>query len=171
MKAMSLISDPFWSISIKNIMNIKNILSWYRFQCHLTIIPSITKEINNYQTIFSDIQINKEVSLQFKVLVQLTCGCSVICKSLRPHGLYVVYQVPLSMEFSRQGGCNGLPFSTPGDPPGPGIKSTPLASPELAGGFFTTGASWKVLFPKLTKRTKSSKNVNRKSSFLCLLQP
>ena len=39
----------------------------------------------------------------------------------------------LSMEFSRQGYWNGLPFPPPGDLPNPG---TELSFPELAGGFF-----------------------------------
>ena len=39
------------------------------------------------------------------------------------------------MEFSRQKYWSGLPFHTKGDLPDPGIK---LASPALAGGFFTT---------------------------------
>ena len=34
---------------------------------------------------------------------------------------------------------SGLPFPTPGFPPHPGIKLTSLASPAVAGGFFTTG--------------------------------
>ena len=47
-------------------------------------------------------------------------------------------QAPLSMEFPRQEYWSGLPFPSPGDLPNPGIKSTPLVSPALAGGFFTT---------------------------------
>ena len=43
-------------------------------------------------------------------------------KSLRPHGLYVAHQAPLSMEFSRQEYWNGLPFPSPGDLPDLGIK-------------------------------------------------
>uniref|UniRef100_A0AC11DCS5 Uncharacterized protein n=1 Tax=Ovis aries TaxID=9940 RepID=A0AC11DCS5_SHEEP len=39
------------------------------------------------------------------------------------------------MEFSRQQYWSGLPFSSPGHLPIPGIES---ASPTLAGGFFTT---------------------------------
>ena len=31
-----------------------------------------------------------------------------------------------------------MPFSVPEDLPNPGIEPTSLASPELAGGFFTT---------------------------------
>ena len=44
----------------------------------------------------------------------------------------------LSMEFSRQEYWSGFPFPTPGGLPSPGIKPTSLASPVLAGGFFTT---------------------------------
>ena len=42
------------------------------------------------------------------------------------------------MRFSRQGYWDGFPFPPPGELPNPGIKPTSLASPELAGGFFTT---------------------------------
>ena len=42
------------------------------------------------------------------------------------------------MEFNRQEYWIGLPFPTPVDLPGPGIKPTSLASPALAAGFFTT---------------------------------
>ena len=50
----------------------------------------------------------------------------------------VTHQVPLSMGFSRQEYWRGLLFSSPGDPPYPGIEPGSLASPALAGGFFTT---------------------------------
>ena len=43
-------------------------------------------------------------------------------------------QAPLSMGFSTQEYCSGLPFPSPGDLPRPEIK---LVSPALAGGFFT----------------------------------
>ena len=48
------------------------------------------------------------------------------------------HQAPLSMEFSRQGHWNGLPFPSPGDLPDPRIQPKSLASPALAGRFFTT---------------------------------
>ena len=51
----------------------------------------------------------------------------------------VACQGPLSMETSRQ-----LPFPTPGDFPNPGIEPTSLASPALAGGFFTTSTTWEA---------------------------
>ena len=47
----------------------------------------------------------------------------------------VACQAPLSMGFPRQEYCSGLPFPSPGDLPGPGIKP---ASPALAGRFVTT---------------------------------
>ena len=40
----------------------------------------------------------------------------------------IVHQAPLSMEFSRQEYWSGLPFSSPGDLPDPGIE---LMSPAL----------------------------------------
>ena len=46
-------------------------------------------------------------------------------------------QAPLSMNFSRQEYWSGLPFSSPGDLPDPGIEPD---SPALAGGFFTIDA-------------------------------
>jgi len=42
------------------------------------------------------------------------------------------------MGFPRQEYWSGLPFPPPGDLPDPGIESESIASPELAGGFFTT---------------------------------
>ena len=53
-------------------------------------------------------------------------------------------QPPLSMEFSRQEYWSGLPCPPPGNLPNPGIKSMSLASPALAGGFFTTSATWEA---------------------------
>ena len=50
----------------------------------------------------------------------------------------VACHASLSMEFSRQKYWAGLPFPTPGDLPDPGIKPVSLASPALAGGFFTS---------------------------------
>ena len=45
------------------------------------------------------------------------------------------------MGFSRQEYWRGLPFPPPEDLPDPGIKPTPLMSPALAVGFFTTGTA------------------------------
>ena len=70
---------------------------------------------------------------------RLTCHaclrvCSALSDSLRPHGLYVAHQSPLSIEISRQDYWSRLPFPSPGDLPHPGMESPSLMSPALAGG-------------------------------------
>ena len=66
-------------------------------------------------------------------------GCCCFSRSVLSDSLAtprtVAHQSPLSVEFSRQEYCSGLPFPSPGDLPDPGIKP---ASPALAGRFFTT---------------------------------
>ena len=56
----------------------------------------------------------------------------------------MAHQAPLSLEFPRQEYWSGLPFSSPKDLSDPGIKLKSLASLALAGGFFTTCASWEA---------------------------
>ena len=58
----------------------------------------------------------------------------------------VAHQAPLSMGFSRQEYWSGFPFLSPGDLPKPRIKPTFVLSPELTGGFFTTGATWEAYY-------------------------
>ena len=53
-------------------------------------------------------------------------------------------QPPLSMGFSRQEYWSGFPFPPPGDLPDPGIKPRSLMSPAVAGGFFSTSATWEA---------------------------
>ena len=53
-------------------------------------------------------------------------------------------QPPLSMGFSRQEYWSGFPFPSLEDLPEPGIEPTSLTSPALAGGFFTTSATWET---------------------------
>ena len=57
----------------------------------------------------------------------------------------VARQAPLSMGFSSQEYWSGLPFSSPGDGPDPGIKPVSPVSPALAGEFFTTAPPEKPL--------------------------
>ena len=57
----------------------------------------------------------------------------------------VARQGPLSMGFSRQECCSGLPCPPPGDLPDPGIEPVSPASPAFAGGFFTTELPGKPL--------------------------
>ena len=65
------------------------------------------------------------------------------------------HQAPLSGAFFQQEYWSELLFPPPGDLPDPRIKPMSLVSPELAGGFFTTSATWEahsyVLFTKKVK--------------------
>ena len=57
----------------------------------------------------------------------------------------VTCQGPLSIKFSKQKYWSELPFPTPRDLPKPEIEPTSLASPALAGGFFTTALPGKPM--------------------------
>ena len=66
----------------------------------------------------------------------------------------VAYQAPLSTGFSREEYWSELPCLPPADLPDPGIKPTSLRSPALAGGFFTTSATWEApLTPQIKQIT------------------
>ena len=56
----------------------------------------------------------------------------------------VSHWAPLSMEYSRQEYWSGLPCSSQGDLPHSGFKPKSFMSPALAGGFFTTNATWEA---------------------------
>ena len=62
----------------------------------------------------------------------------------------VAHQVPLSIGFSKQEYWSELPFPPPGDLPNPGTEPASLASPALAGRFFTTEAPRKLPSHKYT---------------------
>ena len=62
----------------------------------------------------------------------------------------VAHQAPVSMEFSMQEYWSGLPSPPAGDLSDPGIESTSLTSPALAGGFFTTHATWVLCYGSLS---------------------
>ena len=57
----------------------------------------------------------------------------------------IVCQAPVSMGFSRQEYQSGMPFPSPEDLPDPGFELPSLMSLALAGGFFTTHATWETL--------------------------
>ena len=61
----------------------------------------------------------------------------------------IVCQVSPSMGFSRQEHWSGLPFPPPGNLSNPRIKFVSLMSPALAGGFFTTSATWEALWGQM----------------------
>ena len=75
------------------------------------------------------------------------CACCVLshfsCIRLFVMLWTVALQAPLSIGFSRQEYWSGLPFPS-GHLPSPGIKSTSLTSPTLAGGFLTTSTTWDI---------------------------
>ena len=56
----------------------------------------------------------------------------------------VARQAPLSMALSRQEYWSGLLHPPPRDLPHPEIEPASLTSPALAGGFFTTSATWEA---------------------------
>ena len=88
------------------------------------------------------------------------CVCSVVSDFFGDPWT-VAHQAPLTMEFSRQGYWSGMPLPSPGDLPHPGIEPTSLRSPALAGGFFTTSATWEapayyhrpIILEKQTKKS------------------
>ena len=59
----------------------------------------------------------------------------------------VTCQAPLSIGISRKQYWSGLPCPPPGDLPDPGMEPIALMSPALAGGFFTTSATWEAHLP------------------------
>ena len=73
--------------------------------------------------------------MNVKVLV--TQSCLTLC-----YPMDCSLQAPLSMGFSRQEYWSGLPFPSPGDLPDPGIEPGSPTSPTLAGGFFSSSATW-----------------------------
>ena len=72
----------------------------------------------------------------------------------------VARQAPLSMGFSRQEYWSGLPSPPPGDLP----KPMSLMSPALAGGFFTTSATWEALLHAQSP-THTPSSMSRPSPF------
>ena len=57
----------------------------------------------------------------------------------------VAHQSPLSKGFSRQEYWSGLQFPAPGVLPNPKTEPMSLASPALAGGYFTISVTWFVV--------------------------
>ena len=58
--------------------------------------------------------------------------------------LWIVASPLCPQEFSRQEYWSRLPCPPPGDLRNSGIEATSLMSPALAGGFFTTSATWEA---------------------------
>ena len=77
----------------------------------------------------------RELSILFKICH----ACMLSCIRLFVMLCTTAHQAPLSLGFSRHEYWSGLPCFPPGDLPDPGIE------PALAGGFFTTSATWEAL--------------------------
>ena len=78
-------------------------------------------------------------------------------------------QAPLSMGCSRQEYWRGVPWPPPRDPPNPGIEPASLTSPALAGGLFTTSATWEA--PALADRLPLVPSLFQKCSWILEQNP
>ena len=78
----------------------------------------------------------------------------------------IACQAPLSVGFSRQEHWSGLPLPPPWDLPIPGIKTMSLVSPESAGRFFTTSATW-TLLGSGESQTPSANYISRHWTSVC----
>ena len=75
----------------------------------------------------------------------------------------VAHQAPLSMGFSRQKCCSGLPFPSPGDLPDPGIEP---GSPALKADALTSEAPGKPCVSEVIDISPGNLD-----SSLCFFQP
>ena len=80
----------------------------------------------------------------------------------------VVHQAPLSMGLFRQGFWSGLPFSSTGDLPDPGMEPAFLMPPALQAGSFTTSTTWEAPFTFLTYETITIIKITLYCSLNCL---
>jgi len=75
--------------------------------------------------------------LYLAFLFKTICMCGKLFQTCPTLHDPMAHQSTLSMGFSRQENCNGLPYTPPGDLPNPGIEPATLLSLVLAGRFFT----------------------------------
>ena len=102
--------------------------------------------LNGYLAL-EDLCIIWEGGDSLKYLSISMCVCSVVGHvQLFATPWNVAHQASLSMEFSRQKYWSRLPFPSPGNLPYPAIEPSFLMSPVLAGGFFTTSATWEAQY-------------------------
>ena len=81
------------------------------------------------------------------------CVCVCVCARVRVCSVIllfvatwsVAHHAPLSMELFWQKYWSRVPFPNRGNLPDPGIEPMSLASPALAGIFFTTSTTWEIL--------------------------
>ena len=101
------------------------------------------------------------------------CNCVLtqLCLTLHNPMGTAAHQAPLSMGFPRKEYWSGLPFPFSADLPDLGTKPGSLTSPALAGGFFTTSATWEAPnnYIPLKLKKKERKNSNCDSGVPCVL--
>ena len=90
------------------------------------------------------------------VHTSMCCAQSLGCLQLFATPQTAALQAPLFMGFSRQEYWSGLSRSPPRDLPDQGIERLPVASPALAGRFFTSSATQEAM-KKLSMKTDLSK--------------
>ena len=89
---------------------------------------------------------------QSRCLIRDTCVCAQLLSRLWLFCNPMDHQAPPSMGSPRQEYWSELPFPTSWDLSNPGVKPTSLASPALAGRFFTTEPTWEGMSPILTSQ-------------------
>ena len=109
-----------------------------------------TEEPGKLQSQFSSVQFGPQSSpnlcnLMNSVYAQMLQSCLTLCDPWT-----VACQAPLSMGFSTQEYWSGLPCPPPADLPDSGIETPSHMSPALAGGFFTTTATWEALLDTIS---------------------
>ena len=77
-------------------------------------------------------------------------SCLVMSNSLGPRGLQPI-RLLCPWRFSRQEYGSGLPYTSLGNLPNPGIEPTPLMSSALTSRFFTTSTTWEKLTDCISK--------------------
>ena len=111
------------------------------FLCEYFSLRNFIKILRG-QFSFSYFSNSKHSAGQIQMLVVVQ---SLSCVRLFATPWTVAHQALLSMGFPRQEYWSGLPFPPPGTLPDPVIEPKSLASPALAGGFFTTKDKSKFL--------------------------
>ena len=112
--------------------------------CILAIVESAAVKIGVHVSF--QIRVFSRYILRSGVAASRVCACAQSCLTLCTP--WTVCSLPGSSahgEFFRQEYWSGVPFPTPGDLFDSGVEPMSLASPALAGGFFTTSATWEAL--------------------------
>ena len=108
--------------------------------CHQKNVHRISRLICTFSALLSKISVCVCVCVFVCVCVHTHFSSVWLCATLWT----VAYQACLSVGFSRQEYCSGLPCPPPRDLPNPEFKSTSLKYSALAGGFFTTSNTWEA---------------------------